>query len=147
MSCNNGTIVGTIVSDIEEKASGDLVIANFRLAPTVMGEKDSPLPVTAYNQVATRILDRYNKGDLVSISFRLRYNTWQTAEGEPRGRMEVIANTCDTLRLGQISQAKRQEAEPAPAAATRIVRKIQPTQSVTVEAEVVREPSLDEIPF
>lgn len=144
MSCNNGTIVGTIVSDIEEKENGDLLIASFRLAPTVMGEKDSPIPVVAYNQVATRILDRYNKGDLVSISFRLRYNTWQTPEGEPRGRMEVIANTCDTLRLGQISQAKRQaETEAAPA--TRIVRKVKPAQPV--EPAVVTEGTLDEIPF
>lgn len=133
---NNGTIVGTIVSDITQRTPNDsLAIVEFRVAPLDAREQDSPIPVTAYNGVGDNIKQRYNKGDTVALDVRLRYNTWQTPEGEPRGRMEVIVTSSTTIRLGQISTAQRaaEAAEQSAAATKAVARKTEPT--------------LEEVPF
>ena len=138
-SVNSGSIVGTIVSDITVRNPSDsLQVTQFRCAPLDAREEDSAIPLTAYNGVGQNILQRYNKGDTVAVSYRLRYNTWQTPEGEPRGRMEIVATATTTVRLGQISTAKR-AAETAG-----IQEDTQPVK--VVHAEVV-EPTLAEVPF
>jgi single-stranded DNA-binding protein len=105
---NCGTIVGTIVSDIVTRVPNDsLQVTQFRCAPLDAREEDSPVPMTAYNGVGENIVQRYNKGDTVALTYRLRYNTWQTPEGEPRGRMEIVVTSSTTVRLGQISTAQR----------------------------------------
>ena len=105
---NCGTIVGTIVSDIVTRVPSDsLQVTQFRCAPIDAREDDSPVPMTAYNGVGENIIKRYNKGDTVALTYRLRYNTWQTPEGEPRGRMEIVVTSSTTVRLGQISTAQR----------------------------------------
>ena len=129
---NSGTLVGTIVSDIASKTPTDsLQVTQFRCAPIDAREEDSPVPLTAYNGIGQNIVDRYNKGDTVAFTYRLRYNTWQTPEGEPRGRMEIVVTSSTTVRLGQISTAQR----AADAAGV----------AKPVQAEVV--PSLEAIPF
>ena len=66
----------------------------------------------AYNGIGNNIVNRYNQGDTVSVNFRLRYKTWDSAEGEKRSRFEVVlTDTPTTIRLGKISSAKRAEAE------------------------------------
>lgn len=110
-AANNGTIVGTIVSDItSRKPTGELEVVSFRVAPVDAREDDSPIPMTAYNGAGQRILERCNKGDTLAFTYRLRYNTWMTPEGEPRGRMEIVVTGDTMIRLGQISIAKRAEA-------------------------------------
>lgn len=104
---NSATLVGTIVSDISVRTPGTIQVVQFRIAPVDAKEEDSPIPVTAYNGVGGNILARYNKGDTIAIDCRLRYVTWQTPEGEPRGKMEVVVNSSTTIRLGQISTAQR----------------------------------------
>ena len=105
---NTGTLVGTIVSDITVRNPSDsLSVTQFRIAPLDAREEDSPIPVVAYNGVGQNIVQRYNKGDTVALQTRLRYVTWMTPEGEPRGRMEVVVTSCLTVRLGQISTAQR----------------------------------------
>ena len=132
-AANSGTIVGTIVSDIVKREPTDSIsVTQFRIAPIDAREEDSPIPVVAYNGVGDNIVQRYNKGDTVALSYRLRYNTWQTPEGEPRGRMEVVAVYTNTVRLGQISTAQR--AEVAAGVDKAPVKK-------------VAEPTLDEVPF
>ena len=129
---NCGTIVGTIVSDIVTRVPSDsLQVTQFRCAPIDAREDDSPVPMTAYNGVGENIIKRYNKGDTVALTYRLRYNTWQTPEGEPRGHMEIVVTTSTTVRLGQISTAQR-AAEAAGVA-----------KPVKAEAE----PTLAELPF
>ena len=129
---NSGTLVGTIVSDIASKTPTDsLQVTQFRCAPIDAREEDSPVPLTAYNGIGQNIIDRYNKGDTVAFTYRLRYNTWQTPEGEPRGRMEIVVTSSTTVRLGQISTAQR-------AAEAAGVKKVE---------DVKAEPSLAEIPF
>jgi single-stranded DNA-binding protein len=110
MTCNNGTLVGTIVSDIQQKViNEDLSVVSFRVAPINSRENDSPIPVVAYNEQGMRLFSRANKGDTMAFDFRLRYVTWMTEEGEPRGRMEVIVYSSDMIRLGQISTQLRAE--------------------------------------
>ena len=109
-AANSGTIVGTIVSDITTRIPNDnLQVTQFRVAPVDAKESDSPIPLTAYNGIGQKILQRYNKGDTVAVEYRLRYTTWQTPEGEPRGRMEVVVVSTTTIRLGQLSVAQRAE--------------------------------------
>jgi len=130
---NSGTLVGTIVSDIEKREPNDSIsVTQFRVAPIDARENDSPIPVVAYNGVGENIVQRYNKGDTVAFAYRLRYNTWQTPEGEPRGRMEIVLVASTTVRLGQISTAQR--AELAAGVAKPSVKK-------------AAEPTLDEVPF
>ena len=106
---NLGTIVGTIVSPITERNPLDnLKVVEFRIKP-IASDEDSPLPMTAYNGVGDNILKRYNQGDTIALSFRLRYKTWNTAEGEPRSRYEVNVTSTETIRLGKISSAQREQ--------------------------------------
>jgi single-stranded DNA-binding protein len=145
-AANNGTIIGTIVSDITQRVPNDsLTITEFRVAPVDAREEDSPIPMTAYNGVGENIVKRYNKGDTIAVEYRLRYNTWQTPEGEPRGRMEVIATSTTTVRLGQISTAQRAaEAvmEAADASGSASAKTL-----VAAASSKKAEPTLDEVPF
>jgi single-stranded DNA-binding protein len=128
---NSGTLVGTIVSDINSRTPSDsLSVTEFRVAPIDAREEDSPVPMIAYNGVGENIKSRYNKGDTIALEYRLRYNTWQTPEGEPRGRMEIIVTSSTTVRLGQISTAQRAEEAVHKAAAA-----------------VKAEPTLEAVPF
>lgn len=130
---NTGTIVGTIVSDIVTRVPNDsLQVTQFRCSPLDAREEDSPVPMTAYNGVGENIVKRYNKGDTVALTYRLRYNTWQTPDGEPRGRMEIVVTSSTTVRLGQISTAQR-AAEAAGVKQGELVETVSPT--------------LEEIPF
>ena len=123
-AANTGTIIGTVVSDITtKKPSEALEVVQFRVAPLDARDDDSPIPMVAYNGAGTNITQRYNKGDTLAFTYRLRYTTWQSPEGEPRGRMEVVVTSTTAVRLGQISTSQRaqraienssQEAELAP---------------------------------
>jgi len=138
-SFNNGTIIGTIVSDISVKNPTDsLSVTEFRISPSSAKDDDSPIPVVAYNGVGERISQRMNKGDTVGLEYRLRYNTWQDQEGNPRGRMEVVVTSCDMLRLGKISIAQRTaEAAGVIEANGGIKRQEAPAYSQEPTAEVV----------
>jgi len=110
MTCNSGTLVGTIVSDITHKVINDnLTTISFRVSPCNARENDSPIPCVAYNDQAMRLFNRANKGDTMSFSYRLRYVTWMTEDEQPRGRMEVVVYSSDMIRLGQISTQLRAE--------------------------------------
>lgn len=137
---NSGSIVGNIVSDIVIKRPNDgLSVTQFRVAPSNASENDSPIPFTAYNGEGERIVQRFNKGDLVAIQYRLRYTTWQDQEGNPRGRHEVVVTRCEMLRLGKISTAQR--AEQAASGAE------ESAEMTTATAYVKLVPTLEEVPF
>jgi hypothetical protein len=139
-AANTGSIVGTIVSDIKVRIPSDsLSVTEFRVAPIDAREDDSPIPMVAYNGLGSALSERYNKGDTVALEYRLRYNTWQTPEGEPRGRMEVVATSYTTIRLGQISTAAR----AAEAAGVQGELPVTPQAKALAKAE----PTLEEVPF
>ena len=106
---NFGTVTGTIVSDIKERVINTLKIVEFRIKPIGASDDDSPLPMVAYNGIGQNMLKRYNKGDTVTVTHRLRYSTWMNEDNEPRGRYEVIVTSFQTIRLGRISAAQRQQ--------------------------------------
>lgn len=141
-SFNTGTIIGTIVSEITRKTPTDsLSVTEFRIAPSSARDEDSPLPVVAYNGVGERIAQRMNKGDTVGVEFRLRYNTWQDQEGNPRGRMEVVITSCDMLRLGKISTAQRA------AEAAGVIETTGGIKPKVVAAPYNQEPTAEVVPF
>lgn len=107
---NFGTITGTILTDLNERViNNSLKVVDFRIKPIGASDEDSPLPLVAYNGIGQNMINRYNKGDTVSLTFRLRYSTWMNADNEPRGRYEVIVTSFQTIRLGRISAAQREQ--------------------------------------
>ena len=115
---NFGGITGTIVSPITQKnPQGSFTVTEFRMSPVGASPEDAHIPITAYNGIGNNILGRYNKGDLISVNFRLRNKKWtESQEGEPgnqwRSRMEIVlTDNPTTIRLGNVSKAQRAEAE------------------------------------
>ena len=110
---NFGGITGTIVSPITQKnPSGSFTVTEFRVKPVGSSDEESALPLTAYNGIGNNILGRYNQGDTISVTYRLRYRTWESEDGESRSRMEVVlTDNPTTIRLGNVSKAQRAEAE------------------------------------
>ena len=109
-SANNGNLIGTIVSEINYRQPNDqLDVTQFRVAPVDARDGDSAIPLTAYNGVGKNIADKYNQGDTVGLTYRLRYTTWQDKEGKYLSRMEIVVTSITTIRLGKISTAKRAE--------------------------------------
>lgn len=150
---NTGTLVGTIVSDIAVRTPSDsLSVTQFRIAPLDAREEDSPIPVVAYNGVGQNIVQRYNKGDTVALQTRLRYVTWMTPEGEPRGRMEVVVTSCLTVRLGQISTAQRAAEAAGVIETTGRVKATASTEPTATPAAATavpysQEPTAEVVPF
>ena len=109
---NFGGITGTIVSPITQKnPSGSFTVTEFRVKPVGSSDEESALPLTAYNGIGNNILGRYNQGDTISVTYRLRYRTWESQDGERRSRMEVVlTDNPTTVRLGEASKAQRAEA-------------------------------------
>ena len=110
---NFGGITGTIVSPITQKNPvGSMTVTEFRIKPIGSSDDESALPLTAYNGIGNNIIGRYNQGDTISVTFRLRYKTWETQDGARRSRMEVVVtDNPTTIRLGENSRAQRAEAE------------------------------------
>ena len=110
---NFGGITGTIVSPITQKNPvGSMTVTEFRVKPVGSSDDESALPLTAYNGIGNNIVGRYNQGDTISVTFRLRYKTWETQDGARRSRMEVVVtDNPTTIRLGESSRAQRAEAE------------------------------------
>lgn len=147
-AANNGNLVGTIVSDIVTRNPNDsLSVTQFRVAPLDAREEDSPLPVVAYNGIGGNIAKRYNKGDTVALTTRLRYVTWMTPEGEPRGRMEVIVASVNTVRLGQISTAQRAAEAAGVIEANTIEKSLHPAAAAAARVPYAQEPTLEVVPF
>lgn len=147
-AANNGNLVGTIVSDIVTKNPNDsLSVTQFRVAPLDAREEDSPLPVIAYNGIGDNMAKRYNKGDTVALTTRLRYVTWMTPEGEPRGRMEVIVTSVNTVRLGQISTAQRAAEAAGVIEASTIDKSARSAAAATTRAPYAQEPTAEVVPF
>lgn len=147
-AANNGNLVGTIVSDIVTKNPNDsLSVTQFRVAPLDAREEDSPLPVIAYNGIGDNMAKRYNKGDTVALTTRLRYVTWMTPEGEPRGRMEVIVTSVNTVRLGQISTAQRAAEAAGVIEANTIDKSARSAAAATTRVPYAQEPTAEVVPF
>ena len=147
-AANNGNLVGTIVSDIVTKNPNDsLSVTQFRFSPIDAREEDSPLPVIAYNGVGDNIAKRYNKGDTLALTTRLRYVTWMTPEGEPRGRMEVIVTSVNTVRLGQISTAQRTAEAAGVIEANTVTKSLHPVAAAATRAPYAQEPTAEVVPF
>ena len=89
-----------------------MTVTEFRVKPVGSSDDESALPLTAYNGIGNNIVGRYNQGDTISVTFRLRYKTWETQDGARRSRMEVVVtDNPTTIRLGESSKAQRAEAE------------------------------------
>ncbi len=109
-TCNHGTITGRIVSDLVVREPSDsLTVTSFRIKPADSMDTISAIPIIAYNGTGKSI-QRYNKGDTITVSFHLMYNTWKDKNtNEPRAKLEVIANDALRLKLGKISASIKAE--------------------------------------
>jgi single-strand DNA-binding protein len=139
---NQIVISGRLVRDPEARGGGN--VAAFSLASNRQYQQDGEwkeevvfVDCTAFSHLAKRVIERLLKGATVTVSGRLELNRWQTAEGDNRSQLRVIASNIQSP-----SFAKRVVATQAPAAADTADE--EPTEELPVAAGVGAE---DDIPF
>jgi len=108
-ACNNGSLIGRIVSDVTIRYPENtrISVTEFRVIPDGAPEGSKAIPVTCYNGYGERLQKMRNQGDLVSLRYHVVYKTWKTEEGEFRGKYELVVDECYCSALGKISVEKR----------------------------------------
>ena len=131
---NSVTVSGNLTADPEKKVVGDdFTIVNLRLANNRQKkvgdeyvEEASYFDVTVFGKFGDLVDRKLRKGDNVSVQGRLEQQRWETAEGDKRSKVVIIANEIDSKAFFQKDEegAAKQSGEtatdgsapPAPAA-------------------------------
>ena len=94
---NNVTVVGALQNDPELRftPNGNAVVSvTVRDSkPVKKGEKrqDSYFDVTIWGDLAEHVAESLEKGDRVICVGKLEQQKWETAEGEKRSKIQVVA--------------------------------------------------------
>lgn len=112
---NNVTVVGNLTRDPELRFtnSGMAVLTlgiavNYKKANSDE-EEVSFFDVTAFNGLAENVATSLHKGDRVIADGRLRQSTWETADGDKRSRVEILADDiAPSLRWAEASVTRNQ---------------------------------------
>jgi len=101
MELNKVFLVGNLGSDPETKylPSGDAV-ANFNIAVNrrskdrqgEMKEETTWVRISCFGKIAEFAGNYLQKGKAVFVEGRLKENRWETAEGQKRSQLEVVAD-------------------------------------------------------
>ena len=96
---NSVSLIGNLASDVDLRdVAGDKQVASFLLAiDRARGEEADFVRVTAWDAQARSCADHLTKGQRVAVDGRLRSSSWQTAEGERRSAVEVVAHRVEFL--------------------------------------------------
>ncbi len=103
MDINTVTIVGRLTADPELRFTpGGTQVCTLRLASnrTPKDGKDQGavfIDVVTFNRLAEAVAENLEKGRQVAITGRLEYRQWETPEGSPRSKHEIIANQVQFL--------------------------------------------------
>lgn len=94
---NSVNLSGRLVRDPELRhTKSDMPVANTALAVEKFvkdGDNDvSFVDIVIFGGNAERVASKARKGDSVSVSGRINQSKWETAEGEKRSKLEVVAN-------------------------------------------------------
>ena len=119
---NYGQVTGTIVSEITQRKPGNqekpFSITELKLKVQGANDDMPALPFQAFNGIGDSVLQKYNQGDLVSIFYEPRLETWNTPDGEIRSTLRLqITQVPITIRYGKkgLEQRANQPAQSAPA--------------------------------
>tara|TARA_B100000927_G_scaffold210185_1_gene170932 strand:- start:1031 stop:1411 length:381 start_codon:yes stop_codon:yes gene_type:complete len=113
---NFGQVVGTIVSEInQKKPTPDFTVTELKIKVQGANEDMPALPLQAFNGIGDSIAQKYNQGDLVSLFYEPRLETWNTPDGEIRSALRLqITQVPITIRYGKkgLEQRANQQAQP-----------------------------------
>ena len=97
---NNATLIGNLGADPEvfySPSSGEPV-GRFNMAFVSGKDKTSWIKVVCFNRLAT-VAEKYlHKGARIAVSGILDQNTWETAEGEQRSTIQLIAHNIEFVK-------------------------------------------------
>jgi single-strand DNA-binding protein len=103
VAVNTVTLSGRATRDPEGKEIGsDNYVVNFGIAVdrrVKQGEEYVNVPnffdVAVFGGYAKLVEKKLRKGDLISLSGELRYETWENEAGEKRSKVSVVARDLD----------------------------------------------------
>ena len=120
MSMNHITLMGTIVRGPEFRMtpsgvpSANLSIAVTRPARTEGGpEITDYVRIITWRNLAEKVSESVQKGDLVVVEGRLTTRSYETQDGQRRKAVEVDASSVEPVRGGGKSAARPAAEEPA----------------------------------
>ncbi len=100
---NTINIIGRLTRDPElDETKGGTAVCRMRLA-VPRRKKDGKdqgavfIDVVTFNRLAEAVAENLEKGRQVAITGRLEYRQWETPEGSPRSKHEIIANQVQFL--------------------------------------------------
>ena len=137
MDLNCVALVGRLGKDPESRATTNNTVADFSIAVDEgFGDKKSTswINIKAWGKTAEFAISYLRKGNLVSVTGRLKQETWETKEGQKRDRVVVIAESLQGL-TPKGEQAQRPAQEP------------QQAESGSDDDGVERDANGDELPF
>ena len=127
---SNVTLIGNITRDPELRyTAGGQAIATFGVAVNrrwqnrqtqAWEESTSFFDCVCWGDLGTNVADSLGKGDRVIISGRLEQRSWETADGDKRSKIEIVADEIGpSLRwaTAQVTKNERRgpgESAPAP---------------------------------
>ncbi|MBI5186841.1 MAG: single-stranded DNA-binding protein [Nitrospinae bacterium] len=80
-----------------------------------MKEETCFVDITAWGRLGETCSEYLSKGKPVFIEGRLNYRSWETAEGQKRSKLEVVASNVQFLgRAGDNRTSNRMEENPPP---------------------------------
>ena len=100
---NSVNLIGRLTRDPElDQTTTGTAVCRIRLAvPRRRKEgKDQGavfIDVVTFNRLAEAVAENLEKGRQVAITGRLEYRQWETLEGSPRSKHEIIANQVQFL--------------------------------------------------
>ncbi len=118
---NNVTISGNLTRDPETRVTAaGTMLANFTVAVNgrekVGGEwrdRAEYVDCSAFGYQAERLAEQAAKGTKVAVYGRLRYSTWETKDGQKRGKLEVSADEVEVIAKRPEPRKEPQREEPA----------------------------------
>jgi len=126
---NKVFLMGNLTRDPELRYTGSgLAVANFGLAVNQRytgkdGEQKEEtcfVEITAFGRSAEVVAEYVSKGSPLFVEGRLKYDTWQSQDGQKRSKLYVIADRTQFLGgkrgapAGEPPAAKEAENEPPP---------------------------------
>jgi single-strand DNA-binding protein len=95
---NSVALIGRLTADPTSHAGERSESATFRLAVPRPGSDTADfVDVVTFDKLAATCATWLAKGREVCVVGRLRQNTWTTADGERRSRIQVVADAVDFL--------------------------------------------------
>jgi single-strand DNA-binding protein len=115
-------LTGKLTQDFELQHHGETTVAQMRLAVPRGRDKDGKsrgtdfVDVVCFAGLAEVCAEYLAKGRRIAVDGRFRHREWTDNDGNPRQKLDVIANSVEFLDR-KPDQHTQEEAEPAEAAA------------------------------